>query len=332
MGIDVGRRSIVEWAENAPEESGGEFEPSARRFVVEAPIGEGGMGEVFLVQDKDLRRQVAMIVLRAEAMGSRAHRIQFVAEAQTTSQLDHPGVPPVHDIGIDEGGRPYFTLKLVRGRTLGEVIHDLLLRRRDVQKEYTLHRLVGILERVAETFQFTHERGVIHRDLKPDNVMLGDYGEVHVIDWGLARVEGESDELLDLAEEAEVDRVEIARTEAGLHTQHGTIKGTVPYMSPEHLRGEAVLRAAIFGTFPTSSRRTEASRHTKVPTYRRTCAVRFAGRTNRRPAIRLSAFVAPVISSKFRQQAGPSDVVLDLDLVNAKEGTFQFAWLRKRFT
>ncbi len=241
MGIDVGRRSIVEWAENAPEEGGQEFVPARDRFVLEAPIGEGGMGEVFLVADKDLRRQVAMKVLREEAAKSRAHRLHFVAEAQTTSQLDHPGIPPVHDIGINEGGRPYFTMKLVRGRTIGEVIHDLLLRRRDVQKEYTLHRLVTILERVAETLHFAHERGVIHRDLKPENVMLGDYGEVHVIDWGLARVEGESDELLDLAEEAEVDRVETARTEAGLHTQHGTIKGTVPYMSPEQLRGEAHL-------------------------------------------------------------------------------------------
>jgi len=237
MGIEVGRRSIVEWASKAPEE-GGEFEPSATRFVVEAPIGAGGMGEVFLVADKDLKRQVAMKVLKAEAAKARAHRLHFVAEAQTTSQLDHPGIPPVHDIGIGEDGRPYFTMKLVRGRTLGEVIHDLLLRRRDVQKEYNLHRLVTVLERVAEALHFAHERGVVHRDLKPENVMLGDYGEVHVMDWGIARVEGESDELVDLAEDVDVERVETARTEAGLHTQHGTIKGTVPYMSPEQLRGE----------------------------------------------------------------------------------------------
>ncbi len=159
MGIDVGRRSIVEWASKAPEEGGEEFVPAATRFVVEAPIGQGGMGEVFLVADRDLRRQVAMKVLKEEAAKSRAHRLHFVAEAQTTSQLDHPGIPPVHDIGIDQTGRPYFTMKLVRGRTLGEVIHDLLLRRRDVQKEYNLHRLVTVLERVAETLHFAHERG-----------------------------------------------------------------------------------------------------------------------------------------------------------------------------
>ena len=241
MGMDLGRRSIVDWAANAPEDGAAAFVPSAERFVVEAPIGSGGMGEVFLVQDRDLKRQVAMKVLREDAAKARAHRIQFVAEAQTTSQLDHPGIPPVHDIGIGGDGRPYFTMKLVRGRTLGEVLHDLLLRRRDVQHAYTLHRLVSVLERLAETCHFAHERGVIHRDLKPANVMLGDYGEVHVMDWGLARVEGESDEILDLAEEAALDRIETSRTEAGLITQHGAVKGTVPYMSPEQLKADAHL-------------------------------------------------------------------------------------------
>ena len=227
--MDLGRRSIVEWAESAPEESAAAFVPSEDKFVVETSIGRGGMGEVFLVSDKDLRRQVAMKVLRPDLGPGREPRLHFVAEAQATSQLEHPGIPPVHDIGVTGDGRPYFTMKLVRGRTLADVLHDLVLKRREVQKEYTLHRLVTILERIAETLRFSHERGVIHRDLKPENIMLGDYGEVHLVDWGLARVRGDS---------AEYDQVETARTDSGLETQYGEVKGTLLYMSPEQARGE----------------------------------------------------------------------------------------------
>ncbi|MHC4550010.1 MAG: SUMF1/EgtB/PvdO family nonheme iron enzyme [Planctomycetota bacterium] len=228
--LDLGRRSIVDWAESAPDKAGAEFVPAQEKFLVETPIGKGGMGEVFLVTDQDLRRQVAMKILRPD-MGGRESRLHFVAEAQATSQLEHPGIPPVHDIGVTGDGRPYFTMKLVRGRTLAEVLHDLVLKRREVQREYTLHRLVTIAERIAETLHFAHERGVIHRDLKPENVMLGDYGEVHLMDWGLAHVQGEA---------AEYEQVETARTEAGLETQLGEIKGTPPYMSPEQALAETL--------------------------------------------------------------------------------------------
>jgi len=229
--VDLGRRSIVEWADAAPEDTAAEFVPAQDKFVVETPIGQGGMGEVFLVTDQDLRRQVAMKILRRDIGLGREQRLHFVAEAQATSQLEHPGIPPVHDIGLTADGQPYFTMKLVRGRTLREVLHDLVLMRREVQREYTLHRLVTILEQITETLRFAHERGVVHRDLKPENIMLGDYGEVHLMDWGLARIEAES---------AEYERVETARTDTGLETQYGAIKGTLPYMSPEQAVGETV--------------------------------------------------------------------------------------------
>ena len=123
MDLDLGRRSIVEWAEAAPEaEAAVEFAPAQEKFRVEAPIGKGGMGEVFLVSDQDLRRQVAMKVLRRDQAQGREQRLHFVAEAQATSQLEHPGIPPVHDIGLTKEGRLYFTMKLVQGRTLREVL------------------------------------------------------------------------------------------------------------------------------------------------------------------------------------------------------------------
>ena len=231
MTLDLGRRSIVEWAESAEEEGGSEFVPAHEKFTVETSIGRGGMGEVFLVTDEDLKRQVAMKVLRADVGLGRDQRLHFVAEAQATSQLEHPGIPPVHDIGLTADGRPYFTMKLVRGRTLREVLHDLVLKRREVQREYSMHRLVTVLERIAEALQFAHERGVIHRDIKPENIMLGDYGEVHLMDWGLARIEADS---------AEYEQVETARTESGLETRYGAIKGTLPYMSPEQALGQPI--------------------------------------------------------------------------------------------
>jgi len=231
MGLDLGRRSIVEWAETAPEDDAAEFVPAKEKFSVETAIGRGGMGDVFLVTDQDLKRQVAMKILRSDTGLGRDQRLHFVAEAQATSQLEHPGIPPVHDIGVAADGRPYFTMKLVRGRTLREVLHDLILKRREVEREYNLHRLVTIIERIAEALQFAHERGVIHRDIKPENIMLGDYGEVHLMDWGLARVETGS---------AEYEQVETARTESGLETQYGALKGTLPYMSPEQAGGQPI--------------------------------------------------------------------------------------------
>jgi len=234
--MDLGRRSIVEWAEAAPEGAATEFAPAENKFVVETTIGAGGMGEVFLVTDQDLKRQVAMKVLHRDAAQGRDQRLHFVAEAQATSQLEHPGIPPVHDIGLTPEGRLYFTMKLVQGRTLREVLHDLNLKRKEVLREYNVHKLATVLERVCEAMHFSHEKGVIHRDLKPENIMLGDYGEVHVMDWGLARVAGTTDEYEDF------ETVETARTESGLETQHGAVKGTLPYMSPEQLRGESLDR------------------------------------------------------------------------------------------
>jgi serine/threonine-protein kinase len=229
--MELGRHSIVEWAESAPDD-GTDFTPAQEKYRVEAPIGSGGMGEVVLVTDQDLRRQVAMKLIKMDAAIGRDQRLHFIAEAQATSQLEHPGIPPVHDIGLTEEGRLYFTMKLVQGRTLREVLHDLLLKRREVHREYTLHKLISILERVCEPLHFSHEKGVIHRDLKPENIMLGDYGEVHVMDWGLARIDQTSSEL------SEIGSVETARRDAGLDTQYGAVKGTLPYMSPEQLLSE----------------------------------------------------------------------------------------------
>ena len=117
---DFGRRSVVAIVgEGAGERASPDaaFEPAAEKYAIEGRIGAGGMGEVLLVADRDLRRQIAMKVIRREAAESPASRTRFVVEAQATSQLEHPGIPPVHDIGVAPDGRLYFTMKLVRGHT-----------------------------------------------------------------------------------------------------------------------------------------------------------------------------------------------------------------------
>jgi serine/threonine-protein kinase len=226
-----GRESVVTKipAPSDPGPSGGPAASPAEKYTVEGRIGAGGMGEVLLVQDRDLRRQVAMKVMRPDLAGSRSHRDRFVAEAQATSQLEHPGIPPVHDIGVARDGSVYFTMKLVRGRTLREILQHLLINRREVREEFTLHRLVTVLERICEAVHFAHEKGVLHRDLKPENVMLGEFGEVHVMDWGIARIRTDEVDAADV--------VATAKTDEGLKTMDGTLKGTLPYMSPEQATG-----------------------------------------------------------------------------------------------
>ncbi|MHC4924425.1 MAG: serine/threonine-protein kinase, partial [Planctomycetota bacterium] len=245
MGLktDFGRRSVITELQGRTVTShgppsaarkGASFTPADEKYSVEARIGEGGMGEVLLVSDKDLRRQIAMKVMRSEIAAEESHRLKFVAEAQATSQLEHPGIPPVHDIGLAPDGSLYFTMKLVRGRTLRDVLKDLLLGVKEVRQKFNLHRLVSVLEQVAEAVHFAHEKGVLHRDLKPENIMLGSYGEVHVMDWGIAKLlrvdEGdpEAEFMVDTAEE-----------DAGVVTLQGTVKGTPPYMSPEQAQGQS---------------------------------------------------------------------------------------------
>ncbi|MCE9637739.1 MAG: SUMF1/EgtB/PvdO family nonheme iron enzyme [Planctomycetes bacterium] len=209
------------------------FVPAAEKYGLIGPIGHGGMGEVMLVQDRDLQRDVAMKVLRSGFVGHPVLSRKFVAEAQTTSQLEHPGIPPVHDIGISPDGKIYFTMKVVRGRALTDVLKDLFLGRKETRAEYTIHKLMTLMERICEAVHFAHEKGVVHRDLKPDHIMLGEFGEVHVMDWGIAKVTAAKD-----TDESDVaEGIRTLDTDDALATRIGTIKGTIPYMSPEQARG-----------------------------------------------------------------------------------------------
>lgn len=211
-----------------------------------ATIGSGGMGMVIKAFDVDLRRWVAMKVVRQGAAHNKVHLSRFVEEAQVCGQLEHPNIPPVHELGLDHDGQVYFTMKLVKGRTLGEIARNLAEGDSAARREFTPIRIAQILQQAAMGVHYANVRGVIHRDLKPDNIMLGDYGEVLVVDWGLAKVMGEGPKapVLDGAE------VVTDRRESGYVTLAGSVQGSPAYMAPEQARGdlEAIdARTDVFG-------------------------------------------------------------------------------------
>jgi tRNA A-37 threonylcarbamoyl transferase component Bud32 len=191
------------------------------------------MGIVYRARDVELQRDLAMKVLRrSRAMDARSVA-RFLEEAQVAAQLDHPGIVPVHEVGLGTDGQLYFTMKLVRGRTL-EAIVDM---QRAGQDDWTLPRVMGVLVRVCEAMAFAHEKGVVHRDLKPGNVMVGPFGEVYVTDWGLAKIVGRPDRTGELKSL----RHAIQRETPGspLLTGAGEVVGTPAYMAPEQALGAA---------------------------------------------------------------------------------------------
>ena len=191
------------------------------RLELEELIGRGGMGEVRLVRDVKLGRQLAMKT-STTSDDEATHR--FVREARVQGQLEHPGIVPVHELGLDADGRPFFTMKRVRGITLGEVLRDPTFPRR---------RLLTFLQMLARTLDFAHARGVVHRDVKPANVMLGDFGEVYLLDWGLAK--------LDAQEDTPVKREGESRPGV---TVAGAVMGTPGYMAPEQASGRPATPAS----------------------------------------------------------------------------------------
>ncbi len=158
-----------------------------KRYTFIRSIGFGGMKAVLLVHDAETDREVAMALMPDFRERPKQDLELFVHEAKLTAKLEHPNIVPVHDIGIDASGSPYFTMKYLRGMPLDALLRRIAARDPAAEK-YSLDRLLLVFLRVCNAVDFAHSRQICHLDLKPANVNIGDFGEVHVLDWGLAQV------------------------------------------------------------------------------------------------------------------------------------------------
>lgn len=208
----------------------------------------GGIGHVWRAYDKVLDREIALKELRADQLGAELNRQRFFREAQITAQLTHPGTVPVYDY-VEDGGRSYYTMQFVKGRTLTESIADYHGWRQQHAKPGVTSRLVQLLGQfvsICNTIAFAHSRRIIHRDLKTENVIVGDFGEVVVLDWGLAKRldenehhQGQMVKDPDVPSDPGVTLIDAGRsTQTSSQTMQGDKLGTPAYMSPEQARGE----------------------------------------------------------------------------------------------
>ena len=210
---------------------------TSEKYIVEEKLAEGGMGVIYKVSDRGLRRHAALKVIVPELLKEPALLESFIQEARITGQLEHPNIIPVHDIGVMEDERPFFSMKLMQGETLIEIIRKLHAQDPVYEETYSLFKLLTICRKVCDAVAFAHAKNYIHRDIKPDNIMVGDYGEVLLLDWGLARQERQSDPAP--AVHADVPQGHDSLTAEPNLTQIGEVKGTPSYMSPEQAMGIA---------------------------------------------------------------------------------------------
>jgi serine/threonine-protein kinase len=205
----------------------------AGRYQLLGEIGRGGMGVVLRGRDPDLGRELAVKVLLENHQHNPAVLRRFLEEAQIGGQLQHPGIVPVHELGQMPDGRPFFAMKLVGGRTLAE----LLARRADPGHDRP--HLLSIFRQVCQAVAYAHSRGVIHRDLKPANIMVGAFGEVQVMDWGLAKVlRGGRAESVVAEDQASEPARQLTIRPAGPPSRPGIVVGTPAYMPPEQASGQ----------------------------------------------------------------------------------------------
>jgi tetratricopeptide (TPR) repeat protein len=228
--VQVGRPTILQ-AVGLPEIPG---------YETEREVARGGMGIILAARDLTLDRDVAIKVMIA---GGNSEALQrFVLESKITARLPHPAIPPVHQLGTLADGNPFLVMKLIRGRTLAAEL-------KGSDRRTELPRFVQVFEQIAQAVGFAHSQGIIHRDLKPANVMVGAFGEVQVMDWGLAKLwqEAESQRAPETQDQTEILSPSAFRLPAAELTEVGYVMGTPAYMAPEQARGEPLdARSDVF--------------------------------------------------------------------------------------
>ena len=198
------------------------------RYAFFSKIAEGGKAIIYSCKDLHLSRTICYKALRPELAEHPVEQLRFLREARVTAMIQHPSTVPVYELGRDNRGRLYFTMKLVRGYTLAEMLDP------KYRDRYDLPQLIEVVLQVARGLDFAHEHGVVHRDIKPANLLVGPAGEVLLLDWGLAKIWNREGKTADVPSDAEAA---IDRRDPTI-TGQGKLQGTVAYMSPEQIRRE----------------------------------------------------------------------------------------------
>jgi len=213
-----------------------DFSPEERsHYTLSRVHTQGGLGRVWLAHDKRLHREVALKEIRPDKKVSELSQRRFVREAQITGQLEHPNIVPVYELADNlDKERPFYTMRFLRGQSLGAAI-DEYHRQRKAGKatRFDLRRLLNAFVNVCHAVAYAHSKGVVHRDMKPANVMLGAFGEVVLLDWGLAKLVDRPD-----VEDEEPSPIEVTEVDDDEATRVGQLVGTLPYMAPEQAKGQ----------------------------------------------------------------------------------------------
>jgi serine/threonine protein kinase len=226
-------KSLSDKALDRLREAGDAPDLGGTRYVLLERVARGGMGVIYAARDEKLDRRVALKVLDVEDHDGELAR-RLVREAQVLARLEHPGIVPVHDVGTLQDGRVFYTMKFVEGQRLDKHLEGVA----------SVPDRLRVFLRICDAVAFAHARGVLHRDLKLANVMVGSFGEVLVLDWGLAKIVGDAANITTNAateeriiEQADTDKANDT-TDFATTTAHGTVMGTPGYMSPEQARGD----------------------------------------------------------------------------------------------
>jgi eukaryotic-like serine/threonine-protein kinase len=222
--------------DRTPTYSLGQFSSLGNRYRLLRPHAKGGLGEVYVATDEELSREVAIKQIQQNHADNPESRARFVLEAELTGGLEHPGIVPVYGLGQYDDGRPFYAMRFIRGDSLKEAIsdfHDVAKSgMSDSERSVQFRKLLGRFIDVCDAVEYAHSRGVLHRDLKPGNVMLGKYGETLVVDWGLAKAVGRHDPM-----PGDEPTLRPSSSSGSAPTQMGRAIGTPAYMSPEQASG-----------------------------------------------------------------------------------------------